>query len=197
MASVNPKTNHRRWKMLARQVLIDRAPWLTVAVEQIQLPNGVIIDDYYTMTTRSWVAVFAVTEDGRVPLVRQYRYGIDRFTLELPAGYLEPGESVEDSARRELREEVGGEAAHLRRIAQFAMAPTRGAMTMHVVLAEGVRIVGDQALESTEEIDVQWFTLPALRDLWLRSAHAEDYAEIAAASHNAAIARGLVTLGAL
>lgn len=185
------------WQVLSRQMLLDRAPWLSVWVEKVRLPNGVVIDDYFMVDTRSWVAVFAVSPDGRVPLVRQYRYGIDRYTLELPAGYLEDGEALERCARRELREESGCEADKVRSLGQFAIMPTRSTMTMHIVLAEDVRVVGDQALEATEDIEVQWVTLAELRDLWQGGGDLADFAEIAGAAHHAAIARGLTALGML
>lgn len=188
---------NRVWQALSHQVLLDRAPWLSVAVEKIRLPNGVIIDEYYMVEARSWVAVFAVTPDGRVPLVRQYRYGIDRYTLELPAGYLEDGEAPELSARRELREEVGCEALTFRSLGQFAIMPTRSEMTMHIVLAQNAQIVGDQALEATEDIEVRWLTLAELRDLWRGGGDLADFAEIAGAGHHAAIARGLAAVGML
>ena len=53
------------------------------------------------------VAVFAMDDQGRVALVRQYRYPMGEVTLELPAGKLEPGEDPRDSGLRELAEETG------------------------------------------------------------------------------------------
>ena len=53
------------------------------------------------------VAVFAMDDQGRVGLVRQYRYPMGEETLELPAGKLEPGEDPRDSGLRELAEETG------------------------------------------------------------------------------------------
>ncbi len=178
------------WEVISRDVLLDRAPWIAVAVEKVRLPNGVVIDDYFTVQTRSWVAVFAVTQDGRVPLVRQYRYGIDRHTLELPAGYLEDGEGVEVSAQRELREEVGCEVDHVELLGSYSLLSPRGDMKMHVVLARDARQVGEQDLESTEDIEVCWYTLKELRELWRDGTIGE-------ATHAQAIARGLDAVGAL
>ena len=53
------------------------------------------------------VAVFAMDDQGRVALVRQYRYPMGEETLELPAGKLEPGEDLRDSGLRELADETG------------------------------------------------------------------------------------------
>ena len=62
------------------------------------------------------VAILPITADGDILLVRQYRYAVGREMLEIPAGLLEPGESPEAAARRELREETGHDAGELRRI---------------------------------------------------------------------------------
>ena len=54
------------------------------------------------------MAVYAVTEDGgRLVLVRQYRYPVDEYLYELPAGLIEPGETAEEAACREMLEETG------------------------------------------------------------------------------------------
>jgi ADP-ribose pyrophosphatase len=180
----------KHWHSLSRQMLLDGAPWITVQLEQVKLPNGVVIDDYFMLQTRSWVAVFAVTPDGRVPLVRQYRYGIDAYTLELPAGYIEPGEEPQYSAQRELREEVGYTAADFELLNSYHLMAPRGDMQMYVVLARDIRQIGEQALEPTEEIAVQWFTLDDLRAAWLDGA-------IGSANHAQAVARGLAAAGAL
>ena len=56
---------------------------------------------------RGSVAALPVHEDGRVVLIRQYRYAVDEQVWEVPAGRLDPPETPEDGARRELEEEVG------------------------------------------------------------------------------------------
>ncbi|MCB9765280.1 MAG: NUDIX hydrolase [Alphaproteobacteria bacterium] len=54
-----------------------------------------------------WVNVVALTEDDRLVLVRQHRFGIDQETLEIPGGCVDPGETPAEAAVRELREETG------------------------------------------------------------------------------------------
>lgn len=156
-------------------------------MEQVRLPNGVVIDDYFMIQMRSWVAVLAVTDDGRVPLVRQYRYGVDAWTLELPAGYLENGEAPEVSARRELLEEAGCAARSFEVVGSFTLLAPRGDMRMSVVLARGAYLAGEQALEPTEEIEVRWMTVEELRAAWRAGAVEE-------ATHAQAVACGLAAL---
>jgi ADP-ribose pyrophosphatase len=68
---------------------------------------------YYWIDSPDCVSVLAVTADGKVPLVRQYRPALDRESLELPAGHIDAGETSEAAARRELLEETGYEAPAL------------------------------------------------------------------------------------
>ena len=62
---------------------------------------------YYSLRVPDYVGVLALTEEGRVLAVRQYRPAIEQFTIEFPAGLVDPGESPAETARRELLEETG------------------------------------------------------------------------------------------
>lgn len=86
------------------------------------------------------VAILAVKGDGRVILVRQYRHAIGRMSLELPAGTLEPGESPEACARRELEEETGYRAGVLRELVRFAVSPGWTDEELVVFIAEKLEL---------------------------------------------------------
>jgi ADP-ribose pyrophosphatase len=68
-------------------------------------------------------AVVAVTEEGRLLLVNQYREAIGDYVLEIPAGKLESGEAAEDCARREMEEETGHKARRLEKLCEFFVTP--------------------------------------------------------------------------
>ncbi len=178
------------WRVLLRRALLERRPWIAVWEERVQLPNGAVIEDYFGLHLRSWVAVFAVSEEGRVPLVWQYRHGIGAHSLELPAGYLEDGEDALACARRELREEAGCAAQSFRLLRSHPMLPERSAMTMHLVLARGARTVGAPQPDETEQLAVRWLGLDELRATWRAGG-------ILSVGHGAAIAWGLDAVGAL
>ncbi len=97
------------------------------------------------------VAVVAVTPEHKLVLVRQYRYAAGRFLLEIPAGTLEPGETPEETARRELREETGYTAERLRPLGSFFSAPGFCDEVIHLFRAEGLT-PGEQDTDFGEDI---------------------------------------------
>lgn len=96
----------KKWKILKSEVLIKNK-WLTVRKDHIKIPTGVEMDDYYVLEYPDWVAVIAITEDGKYIMERQYRHGIQRDCVELCGGRIEKGEKPISAAMRELKEETG------------------------------------------------------------------------------------------
>lgn len=108
------------------------------------------------------VGVVALTEDGRVALVRQYRTPFDAVTVEIPAGKLDPGErDPEAAARRELRGEAGLVAKELRPLTAVAPSPGYTDEVVRVYLARGLSFVGTDR-DDDEFIDVDLVPLDEL-----------------------------------
>ena len=96
-----------RWKTEASEKLLDTR-WVKVRRDQVTLPGGMRIDDFYAITIADAAAVVAIDEAGQIILKKEYRYCYDRELIEIPAGTFEVGET--DSlavAQRELLEETG------------------------------------------------------------------------------------------
>lgn len=92
-------------------------------------------------------------EDGTVALVRQWRYPLGRYSLEIAAGRIEPGHSPEETAARELEEELGYRATELRKLGEFLVAPGYCEERLFVYLATGLE-GSRQNLDDDEEIEV-------------------------------------------
>jgi len=92
-------------------------------------------------------------EDGTVALVRQWRYPLGRYSLEIAAGRIEPGHSPEETAARELEEELGYRASELRKIGEFNVAPGYCQERLFVYLATALGRC-EQNLDEDEEIEV-------------------------------------------
>jgi ADP-ribose pyrophosphatase len=139
-----------------------RDRWLAVRSDDCATADGTVIGLYHVVELADWVNVLAVTPEGAVVLVREYRHGTGEIMLELPSGTVEPGEDPAATAQRELREETGYGGGIWRRTAAFPANPARQNNRVFTYLAVGVTLLGPQRLDSGETIDVVTMQLPAL-----------------------------------
>ncbi len=138
-----------------KSTIVFQHPWCKVRQDEIQLPNGKIIDDYF-LTVRPEVAlIFPITSNQEIVLVRQYRHGAGEVLLELPAGTFNPDEeSPQAAAIRELKEETGYITEKITPLSVLYDNPVKDTNKIHLFIAENVRKTGRQELDITEEIDV-------------------------------------------
>ncbi len=109
------------------------------------------------------VAIVALTEDGRICLVRQYRTALSRVTVEVPAGKLDPGEDPLTCARRELLEETGMQADRMAFLTTIATGVGFCDELIHLYMATGLHFAASQPDED-EFINVDLVPLPELID---------------------------------
>lgn len=109
------------------------------------------------------VAIVALTDDGRICLVRQYRTSLARVTVEIPAGKLDPGEDPLTCAHRELREETGMEADQMAFLTTIATSDGFTDELIHIYMATGLRFVESNP-DDDEFINVDLVPLPELID---------------------------------
>lgn len=83
------------------------SPWLTLVTHDVCIPGKPGLHQFHSFKQADYVTMFAVAADGKIPLVRQYRPALERYTWELPSGLLNDGEQPEQAAVRELLEETG------------------------------------------------------------------------------------------
>ena len=143
----------RRWTQLATKTLIDRW-WMRLREDRVQLPSGHVIEEFHVTDYPDWSAVIAITDDQQVVLVEQYRYGVDRVSVEFPAGAVDPGETPLASAERELLEETGYAAERWHALGALAAEPSRASNRGHFFVAEGARKVAEPQAEDTEDLRV-------------------------------------------
>ena len=117
--------------------VVYRTPWCELMAKTMK-PGE---EPWYSLRGADYTAVVALTDDRRLLVVRQYRPAVERFTIELPSGIVDPGETPEQSGRRELLEETGYQAGEWEALG--SMLPDAGRLGTRVwfFLAEGVRPV--------------------------------------------------------
>lgn len=148
------KKVHRYWETLKTQELFNARPWIRLSVEQVRLPDGRIVDDYYQLQMVDCVIVYAQTEDGRVLMERQYKHGIRKVTLTLPTGGIDPGEEPLKAAQRELLEETGYVSGDWQFLGCFDKMENRGETTISVFVARNVRKVAEPKPSDLEEMEI-------------------------------------------
>ncbi len=145
----------RLWKTLSSTRVLD-TPYLRVRREQVELPTGVILPDYYIIENRGWVGIVPFTADGRFLINNQYKHGIGHKVLEFPAGGIDEGEDNPlRTAHRELMEETGYsvETDKIELLAEMIANPTGAITRIWWYLARDVRKTGEQKVDPAEEIE--------------------------------------------
>ncbi len=130
-------------------------------VDEVELPIGHVTQRDIVRHPGA-VAIVPLLGDGRVALIRQYRYAAGKNLLEIPAGTLEQGEPPLECAARELREETGYKAQELEPLLSCFMAPGYSDEVIHFFVARGLSAVGDDP-EDDEEITLELHSLEEVR----------------------------------
>jgi 8-oxo-dGTP pyrophosphatase MutT (NUDIX family) len=114
--------------------------------------------DFVVIQAPDWVNVIALTPDLRLVLVRQFRFGIDDFSLEIPGGVMEPGEDPLAAAQRELREETGHTGQSARILGGVHPNPAIMNNVCHLVLIE--QAARNAALHWDHDEEIEILTAP-------------------------------------
>jgi ADP-ribose pyrophosphatase len=137
--------------LLHGQTLLEGG-FLTVRRDTVALPDGSSATREYVVHPGA-VAVVPVLDDGRVVMVRQFRYPLGQVLLEFPAGKIDPGEPPSVCARRELREETGYTARQWARACHIHNAAAYSTEAIEIWFATGLE-PGPQALDTGEFLEV-------------------------------------------
>ncbi len=141
----------RRWKTLSRETVF-RTPRYTFDHDTFRLPGGEE-GDYYSIRTPGAVMVVPVEDDGRIVLVRQYRYLLGRDSIEFPAGGVGPGGDFLEQAKKELAEEAALRAERWEEAGRFASWNGVTDEICRLYVATGLS-PGEGRRDGTEEFEI-------------------------------------------
>ena len=147
------------WRVVDSRYLI-RDPWLVLRADRCETANGVTVDPYYVQESPDWVQIVAFDDQDRILLIQQYRHGAAVISTELPCGRIEPGEAPVEAARRELLEETGCAARTLLPLPALSPNPACFANRIHAFVALNTQPIQEQNLDTTEEIEFGFLTIP-------------------------------------
>ena len=157
MSANNQKPNGAEagWKFLGSNTRFEN-DILRLREDQVELEGGKKTNYAYLERDEA-VIVVPVTNNGEIVLLKQYRYPVDEWCLEVPAGGThDTGDAaLEEVVRKELREEVGGTARSLTYVTFFYSANSLTDEKCHVFLAQGVELSKKPKTESSESIETE------------------------------------------
>lgn len=143
----------KRWKKLGSRE-VARTRIFDVQSVDFHHPARPKPQDFFVINAPDWVNVIALTPDGRLVLVRQFRYGIDDFSVEIPGGVIDLGEDPVAAGVRELREETGYVGTSARLLGRVHPNPAMQNNRCHLVLVEGARPEAGLDWDPDEEFEI-------------------------------------------
>jgi ADP-ribose pyrophosphatase len=124
------------WPKIKSRQVTKVSPWMEIIEREIEFAAGQKPELYHAVSQQDYIAIVALTPDGKIPIVRQYRPALERFTWELPAGMVEKGEDAADCCRRELGEETGYPAKAVHVLGTYAPCTARLSNWIHSFFVE-------------------------------------------------------------
>ncbi len=158
----------KRWTKHGSR-LIEQHKIFKLLAERYQSPRTGAVLDAVIVEPADWVNVVALTRDQRCVMIRQYRFGTDSVTLEVPGGLIDPGEAPIVAAARELREETGyASPKDLTSLGSIAPNPAFQRNRLHMFLAEECEPLFAQEQDPGEDIAVELVAMSEIDALLAR-----------------------------
>lgn len=151
-----PESSVERWNVVSEKDVFKCRVFDLVS-RRLRHPSRGSEDDFFILKTTDWVNVIPVTPDHKLVLVRQYRFGIEELSWEIPGGVMDPGEDPVKAGLRELREETGFVAKGHELLGSVAANPAIMNNRCHFVWAKSVELQADVEWDEHEEIEVGVF----------------------------------------
>ncbi len=160
----------RRHKMIKpwpciRSQLSNSFRVFSIRTDTVISPRTGAEHDFYIIESGDWINVIPLTPGGQVIMIRQYRHGARKITLEIPGGLIDPGDTPEKAAARELLEETGYEAEGLVQIGVVNPNPALFNNRCYTYVARNVQKTHDATPDQAEDIEVVLIPLPDIPKL--------------------------------
>ncbi len=152
----------RELPQLLKQRLFYKGRKFNFEVNRLRLPNKAE-GEWECIRHPGGALAVPITEDGKLILVRQYRFAIGGRVLEFPAGTLEPNEDPLQTIQREIQEEIGYSAVNWQKLGEFILAPGYSDEIIYAFLAQGLeKLETPPKQDDDEDIEIVFFSVEEL-----------------------------------
>jgi ADP-ribose pyrophosphatase len=151
-----------RHEKKVRTVTKVNARSFSVNLDEVQLPSG-RITERIRVEHPDASALVPILNDGRIILVKQYRYSIKEETLEIPAGKIDPGETPEHCVRREFEEETGLQVSNVEFLFRYVPAIGYSSEVLYIYKGTGISSLENSTISSDEISKIKTFSIDELK----------------------------------
>lgn len=141
------------WKLKNSERIFD-SEYVKVDKDDVILPHGREIKDFYKVTIKDCAAIVAITHDNHIILKKEYRHCYGEELIEIPAGVIEENEDPLNAAKRELQEETGYRSEKWTYLGKTVESSAKLTNYMYIYLAEDCEKASEQKLDYGEDIEV-------------------------------------------
>jgi ADP-ribose pyrophosphatase len=144
---------------------ISQHRYFTARVDTCQMPDGAIVPEYFVVELPVSACALALTKNGEVIMVQQYRHPLGETIWEIPGGFMDAGEDPATAIARELLEETGYSFENIYEVGKVAANPGVLNNYTYLYLATGGVKTGNQQLDHNEEINVSLVPLQQVQQM--------------------------------